>query len=79
MRALSNAAETGLTVAGSAIIELSPDGERLLADLDRALREIDDAVFAPLTTTERDTLNALLAQAVEHIATDCTQPPDGTC
>jgi DNA-binding MarR family transcriptional regulator len=62
-----------------AIIELSPSGERLLADLDRALLEIDDEVFAPLTLTERQTLNALLAQTVEHIATDCTQPHDGTC
>jgi DNA-binding MarR family transcriptional regulator len=62
-----------------AIIQLSPKGERLLADLDRALREIDDEVFAPLTIVERESLNALLAQAVEHIATDCTQPPDGGC
>ena len=62
-----------------AIIELAPRGERLLADLDRALREIDDEVFAPLTPTERDTLNALLAQAVDHIASDCRQPPDGAC
>lgn len=62
-----------------AIIELSPAGERRLADLDRALLEIDDEVFAALTVAERQTLNALLAQAVEHIATDCTQPPDGTC
>ena len=36
-----------------AIIELSPNGEQLLADLDRALLEIDDEVFAPLTLTER--------------------------
>jgi DNA-binding MarR family transcriptional regulator len=62
-----------------AIIGLSPNGERLLAELDRALLEIDDEVFAPLTLTERQTLNALLAQAVEYIATDCTQPADGTC
>jgi DNA-binding MarR family transcriptional regulator len=62
-----------------AIIELSPSGQRLLADLDRALLEIDDEVFAPLTLTERQTLNALLAQTVEHIATDCAQPHDGSC
>ena len=62
-----------------AIIALSPNGERLLANLDRALDEIDDEVFAPLTSTERQTLNALLAQAVDHIATDCSEPPDGTC
>jgi DNA-binding MarR family transcriptional regulator len=62
-----------------AIIELSRRGARLLADLDRELHEIDDQVFAPLTPTERETLNALLAQAVEHITTDCTQPPEATC
>jgi MarR family transcriptional regulator, lower aerobic nicotinate degradation pathway regulator len=62
-----------------AIIALAPRGERLLADLDRALREIDEEVFAPLTAAERESLNALLAQAVEHIATDCTQPGDATC
>ena len=62
-----------------AIIDLSRRGEQLLADLDRALREIDDEVFAPLTTQERETLNALLAQALERIATDCVRPADGTC
>jgi len=62
-----------------AIIELSPGGQRLLADLDRALLEIDDEVFAPLTLTERQTLNALLAETVEHIATDCAQPHEATC
>ncbi len=62
-----------------AIIELSPSGAQLLADLDRALLEIDAEVFAPLTITERRTLNGLLARTVEHIATDCSQPPDGAC
>ena len=53
-----------------AIIALSERGEQLLADLDRALRQIDDEVFATLTSSERETLNALLAQAVEHIVAD---------
>jgi DNA-binding MarR family transcriptional regulator len=62
-----------------AIIALSKQGERLLADLDRALRQIDDEAFATLTSSERETLNALLAQAVEHIAADCTPPTDEGC
>jgi len=47
-----------------AIIALSPQGDQLLTDLDRALRRIDDDVLATLTRSERATLNALLAQAV---------------
>ena len=62
-----------------AIIELSSQGEQLLADLDRALRQIDDEVFATLTSSERETLNALLAQAVEHIAGDCTPSTGEGC
>jgi DNA-binding MarR family transcriptional regulator len=62
-----------------AIIALSKEGEALLADLDRALRQIDDEMFASLTSSERETLNTLLAQAVEHIAADCTQPIDDGC
>jgi DNA-binding MarR family transcriptional regulator len=62
-----------------AIIALSTPGARLLANLDRALCEIDDDTFATLTSAERDTLNTLLAQAVEHIAADCTQPTDERC
>ena len=62
-----------------AIIALSKRGNQLLAALDRALRQIDDEVFATFTTSERETLNALLAQAVEHIAVDCTPPTDEGC
>jgi len=62
-----------------AIIALSEQGDQLLADLDRALRQIDNDVFATLTSSERETLNALLAQAVEHIAADCEQPSDDSC
>src|SRR6202011_3349510 len=59
-----------------AIIALSHRGEQLLADLDRALLLVDEVILAPLTPAERETLNTLLAQAVEHIAADCTQPID---
>jgi DNA-binding MarR family transcriptional regulator len=62
-----------------AIIALSQPGERLLADLDRALRQIDDEAFATLTSSERRTLNTLLAQAVEHIVADCTPPTEAGC
>jgi DNA-binding MarR family transcriptional regulator len=62
-----------------AIIELSPQGARLLADLDRAFREIDDEVLATMTASERASLNGLLAQAVEHISADCTKLTDEGC
>jgi DNA-binding MarR family transcriptional regulator len=62
-----------------AIIELSPKGEHVLAELDRALREIDDEILAALTTAQRETLNGLLAQAVEHIHADCTAPSVEPC
>jgi DNA-binding MarR family transcriptional regulator len=62
-----------------AIVELSPPGEQLLADLDRALREIDDEILATLTTSERGTLNALLMQAVEDIAPNCAKVIDEDC
>jgi DNA-binding MarR family transcriptional regulator len=62
-----------------AIIALSKQGDQLLADLDRGLRQIDDEVFATFTSSERETLNTLLAQAVEHIAVDCTPPTGEGC
>jgi DNA-binding MarR family transcriptional regulator len=62
-----------------AIIALSEQGNELLADLDRALRQIDDEIFATFTSSERETLNALLARAVEHIAVECTPPTDEGC
>ena len=62
-----------------AIIALSARGGQLLGDLDRALQEIDDEAFATLTSSERETLNGLLAHAVEHIAATCTQPIDDGC
>jgi DNA-binding MarR family transcriptional regulator len=62
-----------------AIIALSPRGEQLLADLDRALLHVDDEVLAPLTPAERETLNALLARAIKHIAATCRPPSGGRC
>jgi len=57
-----------------AIIELSAKGEDVLAELDRALCQIDDEILATLTRSQRAMLNVLLAKAVEHIHVDCAQP-----
>jgi DNA-binding MarR family transcriptional regulator len=62
-----------------AIIELSAKGEHVLVELDRALHQIDNEVLAALTGAQRETLNRLLAKAVEHIHADCTQPSDEGC
>jgi DNA-binding MarR family transcriptional regulator len=45
------------------IIEISPEGERVLATVDRALEAVDDEILAALSSDERATLNDLLARA----------------
>jgi DNA-binding MarR family transcriptional regulator len=45
------------------IIELSPDGERMLLEVDRALEVVDDEILVALSLDERATLNELLARA----------------
>ena len=45
------------------IIELSPEGERLLMEVDRALEAVDDEILSALSSDERATLNDLLARA----------------
>ena len=62
-----------------AIIELSAKGEDVLAELDRALCQIDDEILATLTRSQRAMLNVLLAKAVEHIHVDCAQPSGEGC
>jgi DNA-binding MarR family transcriptional regulator len=62
-----------------AIITISRQGERLLADLDRALRQLDDEILAPLTYSEREMLNSLLIKTVMHIGAECTSAHDGGC
>jgi DNA-binding MarR family transcriptional regulator len=62
-----------------AIIELSPRGGQRLADLDHAFRQIDDALLATLTSSERETLGALLTRAVDQIAPDCSRLGDEGC
>ena len=62
-----------------AIIALSPAGENVLADLDRSLLRVDDQILAPLTDTERQTLHALLAKAIQHIGPECPPPSGQGC
>ena len=62
-----------------AIIELSEQGRKVLIDLDRVLRDVDDQILAPLTPAQRQTLHALLLQAVQHIASGCTRPVGEDC
>ena len=62
-----------------AIIAISPQGDRVLADLDKALHALDDEILATLTPAERQTLNTLLAKAIEHIGSECGPPPDQGC
>lgn len=62
-----------------AIITISRDGEQLLADLDRALGQLDDEILAPLTHSEREMLNALLAKTVMYIGSECASAPYGGC
>jgi DNA-binding MarR family transcriptional regulator len=59
-----------------AIVALTAPGERLLADVDRAFRQVDNEILAGLAPAERHTLNALLADVVLHIATGSPQPLD---
>jgi DNA-binding MarR family transcriptional regulator len=44
------------------IIELSPEGERMLLEVDRALEGVDDEILSALSLEERATLNELLAR-----------------
>ena len=45
------------------IIELSAEGERVLATVDRVFESVDDEMLAALSGDERATLNELLARA----------------
>jgi DNA-binding MarR family transcriptional regulator len=62
-----------------AIVALTAPGERVLSDLDRAFRQVDDEILAGLPLTERQALNALLSDVVGHIAVGSPQPPDESC
>jgi DNA-binding MarR family transcriptional regulator len=56
-----------------AIVALAAPGEQLLAEVDRAFRQVDDEILAGLAPTERQTLNALLSDLVGHIAAGSPQ------
>jgi DNA-binding MarR family transcriptional regulator len=53
------------------IIELSAEGARVLAEVDRALEAVDDELLVALSIDERATLNDLLARAGAPL--DCEQ------
>ena len=55
------------------IIELSAEGERVLAMVDRALEAVDDEMLSALSSDERATLNELLARAGAGGPLDCEQ------
>jgi DNA-binding MarR family transcriptional regulator len=66
------------------IIELSPQGERVLATVDRAFQAVDDEMLAALSSEERATLNELLARAnaplcEQEAACDAAEECDPTC
>jgi DNA-binding MarR family transcriptional regulator len=62
-----------------AIIELSAKGEQVLTELDRVLYQIDDEILAALTSSQRETLNGLLAEAVGQIHAECAAPSVEGC
>lgn len=55
------------------VIGLSAEGERTLAEVDRALAAVDDEVLVALSGEERATLNDLLARACASGSLDCEQ------
>jgi DNA-binding MarR family transcriptional regulator len=55
------------------IIELSPEGKRVLAEVDRALEAVDEQILVALSAEERATLNDLLARAGAAGPLDCEQ------
>jgi DNA-binding MarR family transcriptional regulator len=61
-----------------AIVALTAPGEQVLAEIDRAFRQVDDEILAGLTLTERQTLTSLLSNLVGHIAEGSPQPLDET-
>jgi DNA-binding MarR family transcriptional regulator len=64
------------------IIELSAEGERVLARVDQALEAVDEEMLAALGDDERATLNELLARAAgpldckREVACEIAEEPD---
>jgi MarR family transcriptional regulator, lower aerobic nicotinate degradation pathway regulator len=70
------------------IIELSAEGERVLADVDRALEAVDEEILSALSGEERATLNDLLmragasaplAPACEVAEAECEEAEEAEC
>jgi DNA-binding MarR family transcriptional regulator len=62
-----------------AIIELSAQGEQVLAELDHSLQRLDDALLVGLTTPEREQLSTLLARVIEQTGAACVAPTTEEC
>jgi DNA-binding MarR family transcriptional regulator len=61
------------------IIELSPEGERLLMEVDRALEAVDDEILVALSAAERATLNELLVRAGASGPLECDKEAAEEC
>jgi DNA-binding MarR family transcriptional regulator len=61
------------------IIELSPEGERLLLEVDRALEAVDDEILVALSSEERASLNELLAKAGASGPLECDKDAAEEC
>jgi DNA-binding MarR family transcriptional regulator len=61
------------------IIELSPEGERMLMEVDRALEAVDDEILVALSADERATLNELLARAGASGPLVCDNEAEPVC
>jgi DNA-binding MarR family transcriptional regulator len=62
-----------------AIIELSAEGEQVLAELDYSLQRLDDTLLVGLTAPEREQLKALLGRIVEQTGAACAVPATEEC
>ena len=61
------------------IIELSPEGERMLMEVDRALEAVDDEILFALSSEDRAMLNDLLARAGASGPLECDKEAAEEC
>jgi DNA-binding MarR family transcriptional regulator len=61
------------------IIELSPEGERMLMEVDRALEAVDDEILFALSSEDRAMLNELLARAGASGPLECDKEAAEEC
>jgi DNA-binding MarR family transcriptional regulator len=62
-----------------AIIELSAEGEQVLAELDYSLQRLDDTLLVGLTAPEREQLKTLLGRIIEQTGAACAVPATEEC